>query len=197
MWLCNGILLKVCASYYKMRNTLSNWSQFPSSLQRTMISSFCYVWFQGRSIQNTVMELRNICNHPYLSQLHAEEVRLNEFNLMSFGKDVLFLNVLKVLKLDYFGICRQRMFYHLIICRLWCVFVGNLKCLTEYSQSWRLQIIGWETLCLFHLESWGLGTWPGLPQPGRPLKDLGLKQNKKSKTERLIKSKKMFDNFEY
>lgn len=28
---------------------------------------------KGRSIQNTVMELRNICNHPYLSQLHSEE----------------------------------------------------------------------------------------------------------------------------
>lgn len=117
-----------------------------SQLQRTIISSFCYVWFQGRSIQNTVMELRNICNHPYLSQLHAEEVRLNEFNVMSFGNDVLFLNVLKVLKLDYIGMCRQRMFCHLIICRLWCAFVGNLKCLTEYSPSWRLQIIGWETL---------------------------------------------------
>ncbi|CAK9259395.1 unnamed protein product [Sphagnum jensenii] len=30
---------------------------------------------KGRSIQNTVMELRNICNHPYLSQLHSEEVK--------------------------------------------------------------------------------------------------------------------------
>ncbi|XP_073009948.1 uncharacterized protein [Typha latifolia] len=29
---------------------------------------------KGRTIHNTVMELRNICNHPYLSQLHAEEV---------------------------------------------------------------------------------------------------------------------------
>nr|XP_010932567.1 uncharacterized protein LOC105053188 [Elaeis guineensis] len=29
---------------------------------------------KGRSVHNTVMELRNICNHPYLSQLHAEEV---------------------------------------------------------------------------------------------------------------------------
>ncbi|KAH7655984.1 DNA helicase protein [Dioscorea alata] len=29
---------------------------------------------KGKSIHNTVMELRNICNHPYLSQLHAEEV---------------------------------------------------------------------------------------------------------------------------
>ncbi|KAG9444458.1 hypothetical protein H6P81_015798 [Aristolochia fimbriata] len=27
-----------------------------------------------RSVHNTVMELRNICNHPYLSQLHVEEV---------------------------------------------------------------------------------------------------------------------------
>ncbi|XP_008438779.2 chromatin structure-remodeling complex protein SYD isoform X1 [Cucumis melo] len=27
-----------------------------------------------RSVHNSVMELRNICNHPYLSQLHAEEV---------------------------------------------------------------------------------------------------------------------------
>ncbi|XP_058078627.1 chromatin structure-remodeling complex protein SYD-like [Magnolia sinica] len=29
---------------------------------------------KGRPVHNTVMELRNICNHPYLSQLHAEEV---------------------------------------------------------------------------------------------------------------------------
>lgn len=28
---------------------------------------------QVRSVHNSVMELRNICNHPYLSQLHAEE----------------------------------------------------------------------------------------------------------------------------
>ncbi|CAL5047140.1 unnamed protein product [Urochloa decumbens] len=27
-----------------------------------------------RSVHNTVMELRNICNHPYLSQLHVEEI---------------------------------------------------------------------------------------------------------------------------
>ncbi|XP_023521814.1 chromatin structure-remodeling complex protein SYD-like, partial [Cucurbita pepo subsp. pepo] len=27
-----------------------------------------------RSVHNSVMELRNICNHPYLSHLHAEEV---------------------------------------------------------------------------------------------------------------------------
>ncbi|KAJ4968716.1 hypothetical protein NE237_015417 [Protea cynaroides] len=29
---------------------------------------------KGRSVHNSVMELRNICNHPYLSHLHAEEV---------------------------------------------------------------------------------------------------------------------------
>ncbi|XP_042420357.1 chromatin structure-remodeling complex protein SYD-like isoform X1 [Zingiber officinale] len=29
---------------------------------------------KARSIHNTVMEMRNICNHPYLSQLHVEEV---------------------------------------------------------------------------------------------------------------------------
>ncbi|XP_068662670.1 chromatin structure-remodeling complex protein SYD-like isoform X2 [Aristolochia californica] len=29
---------------------------------------------KARSVHNTVMELRNICNHPYLSHLHAEEV---------------------------------------------------------------------------------------------------------------------------
>ncbi|XP_058108290.1 chromatin structure-remodeling complex protein SYD-like isoform X2 [Magnolia sinica] len=29
---------------------------------------------KGRSIHNSVMELRNICNHPYLSQMHTEEV---------------------------------------------------------------------------------------------------------------------------
>ncbi|XP_027916125.1 chromatin structure-remodeling complex protein SYD [Vigna unguiculata] len=29
---------------------------------------------RARSVHNSVMELRNICNHPYLSQLHAEEV---------------------------------------------------------------------------------------------------------------------------
>ncbi|KAJ4823533.1 hypothetical protein Tsubulata_048213, partial [Turnera subulata] len=28
---------------------------------------------KARSVHNSVMELRNICNHPYLSQLHAEE----------------------------------------------------------------------------------------------------------------------------
>ncbi|CAN6201890.1 unnamed protein product [Urochloa humidicola] len=27
-----------------------------------------------RSVHNSVMELRNICNHPYLSQLHVEEI---------------------------------------------------------------------------------------------------------------------------
>ncbi|KAF8401562.1 hypothetical protein HHK36_012504 [Tetracentron sinense] len=31
---------------------------------------------KGRSVHNSVMELRNICNHPYLSQLHAEEACL-------------------------------------------------------------------------------------------------------------------------
>ncbi|KAJ4954461.1 hypothetical protein NE237_011244 [Protea cynaroides] len=29
---------------------------------------------KGRSVHNSVMELRNICNHPYISQLHAELV---------------------------------------------------------------------------------------------------------------------------
>ncbi|XP_045831724.1 chromatin structure-remodeling complex protein SYD-like isoform X2 [Trifolium pratense] len=29
---------------------------------------------KARSVHNSVMELRNICNHPYLSQLHTEEV---------------------------------------------------------------------------------------------------------------------------
>ncbi|XP_078434053.1 uncharacterized protein LOC144705318 [Wolffia australiana] len=29
---------------------------------------------KGRTVHNTVMELRNICNHPYLSQLHSDEV---------------------------------------------------------------------------------------------------------------------------
>ncbi|KAF8650376.1 hypothetical protein HU200_063962 [Digitaria exilis] len=29
---------------------------------------------QVRSVHNSVMELRNICNHPYLSQLHVEEI---------------------------------------------------------------------------------------------------------------------------
>ncbi|XP_047321944.1 chromatin structure-remodeling complex protein SYD [Impatiens glandulifera] len=29
---------------------------------------------KARTIHNSVMELRNICNHPYLSQLHVEEV---------------------------------------------------------------------------------------------------------------------------
>ncbi|GMI95859.1 SPLAYED, CHROMATIN REMODELING COMPLEX SUBUNIT R 3 [Hibiscus trionum] len=28
---------------------------------------------KARSVHNSVMELRNICNHPYLSQLHVEE----------------------------------------------------------------------------------------------------------------------------
>ncbi|XP_056173698.1 LOW QUALITY PROTEIN: chromatin structure-remodeling complex protein SYD [Syzygium oleosum] len=30
--------------------------------------------FKSRAVQNSVIELRNICNHPYLSQLHADEV---------------------------------------------------------------------------------------------------------------------------
>ncbi|CAA7052050.1 unnamed protein product [Microthlaspi erraticum] len=29
---------------------------------------------KSRAVQNSVVELRNICNHPYLSQLHSEEV---------------------------------------------------------------------------------------------------------------------------
>ncbi|CAI0466634.1 unnamed protein product [Linum tenue] len=29
---------------------------------------------KSRSVHNSVMELRNICNHPYLSQLHSDEV---------------------------------------------------------------------------------------------------------------------------
>ncbi|GAQ90018.1 putative SNF2 family N-terminal domain containing protein [Klebsormidium nitens] len=29
---------------------------------------------KGKAVQNTVMELRNICNHPYLSLLHVEDV---------------------------------------------------------------------------------------------------------------------------
>ncbi|KAA8549729.1 hypothetical protein F0562_001253 [Nyssa sinensis] len=29
---------------------------------------------KARSVHNSVMELRNICNHPYLSQIHVEEV---------------------------------------------------------------------------------------------------------------------------
>ncbi|XP_021862250.2 chromatin structure-remodeling complex protein SYD isoform X5 [Spinacia oleracea] len=29
---------------------------------------------KARAVHNSVMELRNICNHPYLSQLHTEEV---------------------------------------------------------------------------------------------------------------------------
>ncbi|KAL1201375.1 Chromatin structure-remodeling complex protein SYD [Cardamine amara subsp. amara] len=29
---------------------------------------------KSRAVHNSVMELRNICNHPYLSQLHSEEV---------------------------------------------------------------------------------------------------------------------------
>ncbi|KAG8636634.1 hypothetical protein MANES_15G017800v8 [Manihot esculenta] len=29
---------------------------------------------KARSVHNSVMELRNICNHPYLSQLHVDEV---------------------------------------------------------------------------------------------------------------------------
>ncbi|XP_057834125.2 uncharacterized protein LOC131044739 isoform X2 [Cryptomeria japonica] len=37
------------------------------------LGSLCHA--KGRSVHNTVMELRNICNHPYLSQLHADEVQ--------------------------------------------------------------------------------------------------------------------------
>ncbi|GAB4837043.1 hypothetical protein Ancab_001958, partial [Ancistrocladus abbreviatus] len=29
---------------------------------------------KARAVHNSVIELRNICNHPYISQLHAEEV---------------------------------------------------------------------------------------------------------------------------
>ncbi|PKU78185.1 Chromatin structure-remodeling complex protein SYD [Dendrobium catenatum] len=29
---------------------------------------------KGRSVHNTVMEMRNICNHPYLSQINSEEI---------------------------------------------------------------------------------------------------------------------------
>ena len=37
--------------------------------------------FQARSVHNSVMEHRNICNHPYLSQLHAEEAMLFTYPL--------------------------------------------------------------------------------------------------------------------
>uniref|UniRef100_A0A0A0KG41 Helicase C-terminal domain-containing protein n=1 Tax=Cucumis sativus TaxID=3659 RepID=A0A0A0KG41_CUCSA len=37
-----------------------------------------------RSVHNSVMELRNICNHPYLSQLHAEEACLSFLFIMQF-----------------------------------------------------------------------------------------------------------------
>lgn len=42
----------------------------------TMLSYFLVNFFflQSRAVHNSVMELRNICNHPYLSQLHSEEV---------------------------------------------------------------------------------------------------------------------------
>lgn len=46
---------------------------------------YTYFHYQGRSVHNTVMELRNICNHPYLSQLHSEEasVTLHPQNFIS------------------------------------------------------------------------------------------------------------------
>lgn len=44
---------------------------FVIMLSNVLVSFFC---LQSRAVHNSVMELRNICNHPYLSQLHAEEV---------------------------------------------------------------------------------------------------------------------------
>lgn len=40
---------------------------------------------QSRAVHNSVMELRNICNHPYLSQLHTEEVIFPEKFLLVRG----------------------------------------------------------------------------------------------------------------
>lgn len=50
----------------------------------TIITSpYVYLHFlQSRSVHNTVMELRNICNHPYLSQLHSDEVLLLQKDIL-------------------------------------------------------------------------------------------------------------------
>ncbi len=104
--------------------------------------------WQGRSIQNTVMELRNICNHPYLSQLHSEEVSFqgNAFLIDSvhcqqrkrqMGSLYVCVNE------SWWECCRQKRFSQLITCPSWSVSVESLKCLIGYCPSWKLQIIGW------------------------------------------------------
>jgi len=45
-------------------------------------------------VHNSVVELRNICNHPYISQLHNEEVLLDLFATIEgsfFGANYLLL----------------------------------------------------------------------------------------------------------
>lgn len=49
-------------------------------------------------MHNSVMELRNICNHPYLSQLHAEEAC---FFFVSFRCLLFFRNDEGMVKMDF------------------------------------------------------------------------------------------------
>jgi SNF2 family DNA or RNA helicase len=95
---------------------------------------------KGRSIQNTVMELRNICNHPYLSQLHSEEVSFqgNAFLVDSVHcqqrkrqMGSLYVRVNE----SWWECCRQKKFSQLITCPSWSVSVESLKCLIGYCPS--------------------------------------------------------------
>ncbi|KAI3513686.1 hypothetical protein L1887_21025 [Cichorium endivia] len=55
-----------------------------------------------RAVHNSVVELRNICNHPYLSQLHKEQVVLFSTNkrLLDVMEDYLYWKQYKYLRLD-------------------------------------------------------------------------------------------------
>lgn len=55
-------------------NSKVNYIEGVLSVLNTAVYIYADIIFQARSVHNTVMELRNICNHPYLSQLHADEV---------------------------------------------------------------------------------------------------------------------------
>ncbi|OIW18459.1 hypothetical protein TanjilG_13211 [Lupinus angustifolius] len=57
---------------------------------------------KARSVHNSVMELRNICNHPYLSQLHADEVLFfsTMTRLLDVMEEYLTLKQYRYLRLD-------------------------------------------------------------------------------------------------
>lgn len=85
---CNGYFKGLLSSFLIFDLLRCIYSCNLSAVQRSSqhyLFFFCFFFpvsvcslmpalYQGRSVHNTVMELRNICNHPYLSQLHAEEV---------------------------------------------------------------------------------------------------------------------------